>query len=366
VQAGNLHATDSPRASSIEYRAYPPYPRAWWDLAWESEQQNAALFQLLRQSRLLMDRNGRQSGAPQLHIGDASVKSYFITVNPLRNEANIISDAALFSHLSKNDAEATARLLDSLNIAECIGQTHLLISQLIAIGIEALDCENIEIISPTLRLSPTPENAGTRKQTAQIIQWLLDEKSIHEQWRLVFQQELRSAQIPRPPGAPAAAQVTYMTAKEAEHDLPLLEKASELQNSSWSLELIGQCSAWIKLTHMDRSFLTQFRVLADRRMSAINLAVEMYRADHNGNWPRALDELVPKYLPAVPRDPYRADNASVSYKIIPHGWPDGHDRPVLFCDAGPDFHLDAMPRLGFYRENKIDVRQYRDLTLPVH
>ena len=53
------------------------------------------------------------------------------------------------------------------------------------------------------------------------------------------------------------------------------------------------------------------------------------------------------YPPPVPNDPYQSDNAPIAYKIIPHGWPDGKDRPVLFVDSGPDFHLNSEPRLGW-------------------
>jgi hypothetical protein len=45
------------------------------------------------------------------------------------------------------------------------------------------------------------------------------------------------------------------------------------------------------------------RQLARRRMAAVALAMRLYEVDH-GHWPAKLENLVPKYLPAVPDDPF--------------------------------------------------------------
>jgi hypothetical protein len=46
------------------------------------------------------------------------------------------------------------------------------------------------------------------------------------------------------------------------------------------------------------------------------LAVERYRQDH-GRWPKALSELVPDYLPAVPIDPH--DGAPLRFRRFADG-----------------------------------------------
>jgi hypothetical protein len=71
------------------------------------------------------------------------------------------------------------------------------------------------------------------------------------------------------------------------------------------------------------------RLLAERRMAAVSLAAQRYRADHAGRWPRKLDELVPTYLSDVPRDPFRADAGPLSY-LIAKNPTDGAERPVVY------------------------------------
>lgn len=56
----------------------------------------------------------------------------------------------------------------------------------------------------------------------------------------------------------------------------------------------------------------EFRRAARRRMAAIALAVRWYELNH-GARPAALGELVPEYLPALSRDPFRCDGETFQY-----------------------------------------------------
>jgi hypothetical protein len=60
-----------------------------------------------------------------------------------------------------------------------------------------------------------------------------------------------------------------------------------------------------------------FKAVADRRLTAVALAVRLYRADHGGDWPASVEALVPGYLPHVPHDPYAA--AGVALKLTTVG-----------------------------------------------
>ena len=55
-----------------------------------------------------------------------------------------------------------------------------------------------------------------------------------------------------------------------------------------------------------------FRLIATRRMAATALAIRLYEIDH-GQRPDTLEQLVPQYLPAVPRDPFTLD-ATINYR----------------------------------------------------
>lgn len=62
------------------------------------------------------------------------------------------------------------------------------------------------------------------------------------------------------------------------------------------------------LTYVNASVST----LAKSRSAKAAIACERYRID-NGQWPETLDELVPKYLPQVPSDPYSRDGKPLLY-----------------------------------------------------
>lgn len=121
--------------------------------------------------------------------------------------------------------------------------------------------------------------------------------------------------------------------------------------------------------NVDRYFETSFRVIAERRMTAISLAAQLFRADH-GRWPNTLDELVPQYLPAVPLDPF-TDGKPLGY-VVQHGaLADGGDRPLVFhtggeVDAGPypepSYAWESDRRPGVTAATRRDLWHYRDLA----
>jgi hypothetical protein len=67
------------------------------------------------------------------------------------------------------------------------------------------------------------------------------------------------------------------------------------------------------------------RVRAQLRLTAVGLAAERYRQAH-GRWPRALDELVPEYLAAVPLDPFNGQPLKLSK----------HDQGIVIYSVGAD------------------------------
>jgi hypothetical protein len=64
---------------------------------------------------------------------------------------------------------------------------------------------------------------------------------------------------------------------------------------------------------VDRAVVQHFAGRTNRHLAATALAINLYRADHNGAFPAKLDELVPKYLPAVPADPLLAAESPIGY-----------------------------------------------------
>jgi hypothetical protein len=114
---------------------------------------------------------------------------------------------------------------------------------------------------------------------------------------------------------------------------------------------------------MTRTILQNMRARADRRMSAVSLAAQLYRADH-GAWPRTLQALVPQYLPAVPEDPMAPDGRPLGYVIVKGSLPGGGDRPLVYSvgDDGVDDSakggIPTVPWYGWHRGRD----EWRDVT----
>jgi hypothetical protein len=56
-----------------------------------------------------------------------------------------------------------------------------------------------------------------------------------------------------------------------------------------------------------------FHGSARRRMAAVALAIRLYELDH-GSLPEQLEQLVPGYLAAIPRDPFAEDSGRIKYR----------------------------------------------------
>jgi hypothetical protein len=151
--------------------------------------------------------------------------------------------------------------------------------------------------------------------------------------------------------------VTAAFAKLTKEEPPALSRTGVPRYSRWFVEPHST----------ERYFETRFRVTAERRMAATSLAVQLFRADH-GRWPAALDELAPKYLPAVPLDPFKVDQP-IGYNVFRGALPDGRDRPMLFTRPSDTVDHDIGPYpepMYSWESDRVVGRriiwQYRDLS----
>lgn len=69
---------------------------------------------------------------------------------------------------------------------------------------------------------------------------------------------------------------------------------------------------------MGRMAPTLLQHAALARTLAVAVAMELYRVRNGGRWPSRIDQLVPDYLPTVPRDPFR--DAPILVKPTADGW----------------------------------------------
>lgn len=113
-----------------------------------------------------------------------------------------------------------------------------------------------------------------------------------------------------------------------------------------------------------RAIEQHMRVAAERHMVAVNLGAQLYRAEH-GQWPPAMESLVPKYLPHAPVDPLAPGDQPLRYLLVRGGLPDGGDRPIVYSAGGNGVFdtkdppvLPNAPIYGWFR----GADEWRDLA----
>jgi hypothetical protein len=84
------------------------------------------------------------------------------------------------------------------------------------------------------------------------------------------------------------------------------------QRNVTGMPVMPRYSRWFEQTGVDPESMLQrmYRELGARRTAATALACALYR-EQRGKWPAKLDDLVPEYLPAVPKHPFHADGMPI-------------------------------------------------------
>src|SRR5688500_5371829 len=382
--------TDAPTSTSLEYSSYPPYPPQWHVLADKSVAANSKAFGLAREAR----RFDRFDWAPApKSLDDPVLKD----LNDARHLANTLGDAALHQHLRGDGAAALETIRDARHLARSVASEPLVVAYLVANGLESIIGMRLQIIATGLRVAPggaaPGDSAGvSREQVRAVITELLDDDWSAESVRRALAGEralqidaglrvagttrllrpmvtldllrvleagdayLAGAAQPTWPaaakamgsvgaGAPVPRAVNFIagsappppTGRRQPFDYARLLTLSDLNASNYRL-----------VVH-------EMRAKAMRRMTAVSLAAQVYRADH-GRCPPDLAALVPKYLDRIPADPFAADGGPLRYFVAKGGLPDGGDRPLVYSvsengvDETPDARvLPTEPHFGWHR-----------------
>jgi len=363
---------ESPSDSNFEFPWYPPYNAQWLEIAGASEESNAQAFTMARAARAL--RRSQMS----LPTGSPLVNQVYIPyMSDSRRLANTLVDGAVYVQQIKNHAEAVDRLIDALGIGESLQHQDTLLAQLLGAGIYALVCDRAMIIAPHLRFSP---GGITRPASREAVQLLID-RLLDDQLALTgFRRGILMDRVLMIDWLDTSAENTWflrpladmdVARKSREHDAyvnaiqggdypasdKILRRAKkyggQMQTTMYGpvFDRVPRYSRWFDSFGTDNTHLhfpRIFQSIAERRMTAISLAAQLYRADH-GNWPRRLNDLVPAYLAALPTDPFRADGGTFGYEILLGVLPDGSDRPLLSCEMFPAGRnwVDPEPMYGY-------------------
>ncbi len=259
----------------------------------------------------------------------------------LRRLAQLLRVAILTNHQDGNDAEAVEQLGDLLRLADAAGDSPpSAISDLVSVGIQAIAADVCRQIAPDLRVASgsapatTPTSApasASASRVNELIQRFLDERhyraawSRHAQGERAFSLEMSQVFSSKPLIGP---RYRFLQVRLIRLTSALME-AGQAPNLPAGLGIVkgarpdpdslGLLSALI--AGHDRWVTTHFRGLCDRRAAATALAIRTYQIDHGGTRPTNLDQLAPKYLAAVPRDPMAGGDRPLGYDAGTNGPP---------------------------------------------
>lgn len=371
---------ESPRCSNETFPEGEEHGAKWMAMAQASNKAFTRAFELAQRAS---ERMGFVEGVPDL-FQKSPKRLDRPGLNGAKSLANVLADDAEYMHFTGNSAMAMERIAQGLCLAKTVGnrssdELPLLVSN----GINALTASSANQIAPTLKKEDLPK---TRTKIAQVIQLLLNESGRQKDLQAAFAGNracklriVHAAYSKSVVGEPMALAFEFQSWRR------LKEMLDHIDGEKWETELqkwdYPQPQPDLSGNTVDEEFdlypqLTTsvvgsyYRCVVETRISAISLAWQLYRMDHDGQAPKTLDELVPVYLPFVPMDPFMDYRKPIGYWPDKYKTPDGAPRPVLFygkkTDIGPNptkpiYEVElkrAKPSGGVYR----DIREYRDLT----
>lgn len=391
--AALVPGADSPGNSNDDFNNYPPYSKAWLKRAETSENAHARVFALARQAR----------GLPQAQIRSRLTLPLLNSIvppemNQARQLGHVLCDGAIYSHLRGDDPDAIERILDAMCLARSIRQDPVLVSQLVATGLDSMANNTSMVIAPGLRFSrSSAAHPASAALVRQMIAHLLDEQPVWKQFAASLPVDRLYSTEFFDTHAKGTWLIHPLETRErirANQYLEIIIEASQARTEpaimavlsrAWPEEpmnnpmsvLFGskprigvpRYSRWFLAWSEDlsRYFRGLTRAIADRRATAVSLAAQLYRADHTA-WPAKLNDLVPAYLSALPSDPFHDDGRPLGYVVLKGTLSDGADRPMVFYDAGPDQAAAVFTTPMYGWPDSIGAgspkvfRQYRDLS----
>jgi hypothetical protein len=234
-------------------------------------------------------------------------------------------------------AKAAAGVRDLMTISRGANGMEFLVGHLVSLASAASAAERAAALAQEMN----GKDQATVDAVRKLIEELLEEKPLREGWRrglmgerAVFTEVVlnldKTKGLPR--GTPAGPLgnlvkplimrdgmfflwhveqlIKAVDAKDFSAYLKATEVTGNLEEGSYYFQKLHMLSAMLMPAH-EKIARRHFMVLADRRLAATALGARLYALEH-GRLPATLEELAPKYLPAVPDDPM-ADGKKLGY-----------------------------------------------------
>ena len=292
------------------------------------------------------------------------LKTRMPDLGPQRDLARLLRSAAVAEADRGDSAAAVERVLDLLGQARAVAAMPFAVSQGVRAGIEVDAAVAVGTFAATLEIGDPPapiadRRPASRERVRALVARLLDESHAREAARrgiwgeraMMLDSVLdlgQNAPLLAPPIAIGAARLATrfepLVRAFAAPDLPtaravLPAPAPARRKAGGETDDLAERIGNVAIAY-GWSLGREFRASAARRVAAAALATRCYAADHGGELPVRLGDLVPGYLPSVPLDPLRGDGGPLGYSpgpVNPRVWSvglDGND------DGGP-FHTYA-------------------------
>jgi hypothetical protein len=271
-------------------------------------------------------------------------------LNWARTMANLLATDAVSAHARGDDAQAIADVRNLHRLADAIQQYFpTIVSHLVGVGIDALGSNRARWLACDLSIATgsatTRPDAATPQQVIDLIAELSDEKQYVLAGRRCMIGEKASMLDATSSLLPSAKYVTpalcFCAIRMLDFDEQVAQSMNEpdyphvkakIPNPVKPDPVFGPIDdlahfsilSGILLPSLDRWCIMHFRGLTDRRAALLALAIRLYRFDHHGHWPRSPDELTPKYLAAIPADPFSPNASPFRYK------PDAAEGPIIY------------------------------------
>jgi hypothetical protein len=354
----------------------PPFHAIWFTLARESEAANLPAMQAIAKAR----DNPVQSPGP---LPPGMLNSVALThLNDMRSLANVLADSALLNQEQGNAQTAIERLLDLNRVARFGDGSPFIVSHLVGVGIEAMAAHRTLTVAARLKTDD------------------VDPLLLHRHIRELLATERAAGRLQRGLATEAISMREIALARNASKWLiwPALLRVDRqnmlhiTESASWpsptrsvlGLRLISPRAmarnTMVSLSYLGRTSETTTRGVVERQAAAISLAARWYFNDV-GHYPARLEDLVPKYLPAVPINPrnerpifYSADVNTITFsEEAALARFDSSDpprlpgpRPMVFLGVDPtEIAPPVQTSLGWHQIKPASqqTKQWRDLTL---
>ena len=306
---------------------------------------------------------GKRSADWQTPVSSPLVSMLLPDLGLQRNVAELCRAAATDARSRKDYGDTVEYTRDILVVSRAAMSQPALISHLTAVGISMVAAGQVEEALPTLRVASAggasaagPAAQGEQPATPEQVRGLIAELLDESDCRRGLIQGLRDERVmeldtalaivdgkldaaavfagagvaagsvapamlmPKPMIlSDAKILVDYNTATikalQRSPDYPAygLNAPADPFGPAGGQPLRGHAMARLLMPAYQHAIVTHYHALAERRLAAAALAVKWYQADHDGKPPATLEELVPKYLPAAPADPFAPGGKPLRY-----------------------------------------------------